>query len=310
MTVAADAGFRPAADADYRAPSSQRRLGLRLAVLGLAITSIAFIGNLVALGQSGSARAQTLAWTFGVTTSGFAATKTAIAIILWGILLKLWLRADSLKVALPKLIGIPGPDSTPVGDHQTEFGVVTVAAKAPGPLLMHKLAKKMFRPMLVMGVMIVLAGLVVSFVEAGSVPNVAASAWKQGLQFLGEGMLLSGISFLLGTILWAIRTAGGEIQESLGVKVHVPKMPKSAKGFVGLMMFGLVAEVVQFIGYVSVAGASSVPTAFVWLGPLREFGLGLILAAIAMALAAIANVLGFQFSRVQELIRGGQRSSS
>ena len=308
MTNTADARLKPAADADYRAPSQHRSRGLVLAFIGLVVASIAFVGNLVAVGESGADQASTLAWTFGVTTTGFALIKTGIAVVLWGILMKLWLRADSIKVALPLLVGTPGADETVLGEVDTPYGKVTVTEKAPGPLPIHKMAKKMFRPMLAMGVMLVMVGLVVSLVWASSVPNIAASAWTQGLQFLGEAMLLSGIAFLLGTILWAIRTAGGDVQESLGVRVYTPKMPKTAKAFVGLMMVGLVAAVVQFVGYVVVATGSDPAAAFAWLGPLREFALGLILAGIALALVAIGNVLAFQFHRIQQLIRTGERS--
>jgi hypothetical protein len=308
MTTAADRRLRPAADADYRAPSRETSRGLILAIVGLTVAAIAFIGNLVAVGQAGGDQASTLAWTFGVTTTGFALVKTAIAVVLWGIIMKLWLRADSIRAALPSLVGRPGADTTPVGEIETPFGKTTVTAEAPPELPIHKMAKQMFRPMLVMGLMLVMAGLVVSFVEAASVPDTAASAWKQGLQFLGEGMLLSGIASLLGTILWAIRTAGGEVQEALGTRVYTPRMPVAARAFIALMMLGLIAEVVQFIGYLAVAGGASVATNFAWLGPLREFGLGLILAGIALALVAIGNVLGFQFFRVQQLIRTGERS--
>ncbi len=308
MTYAADAKLRPAAGADHTAASKWRTRGISLALLGLATTTIAFFGNLVAVGQSGADQASTLAWTFGVTTTGFALTKTAIAVVLWGIILKLWLRADSIKAVLPSLVGTPGADSTPLGDLDTPFGKVAVADEAPGPLPIHKMAKKMFRPMVAMGLMAVMVGLIVSFVWAGSVPNIAASAWTQGLQFLGEGMLLSGIAFLLGTILWAIRTAGGEVQEALGVKIYTPKMPAMAKAFVALMMLGLMVSIAQFIGYVVVAGSSDPASAFAWLGPFREFGLGLILAGITLALAGIANVLGFQFWRIQNLIKNGERS--
>ena len=308
MTKTADVWLKPAADADYRAPSRYRSRGLVLAFVGLVVALVAFVGNLVAVGESGTDQAAILAWTFGVTTTGFALIKTAIAVVLWGILMKLWLRADSIKVALPLLVGTPGVDDTKVGDVDSAYGRVAVTEKAPGPLPIHQMAKRMFRPMLAMGLMLVMAGLVVSLVWAGSVPNVAASAWTQGLQFLGEAMLLSGIAFLLGTILWAIRTAGGDVQESLGVKVYTPKMPKTAKAFVGLMMVGLVAAVVQFVGYVVVATSSDPAAAFAWLGPLREFALGLILAGIALALVAIGDVLAFQFHRIQQLIRTGERS--
>ena len=308
MTSTADVRLKPAADANYRAPSRYRSRGLVLAFIGLVVASIAFVGNLVAVGQTGADQASTLAWTFGVTTTGFALIKTGIAVVLWGILMKLWLRADSIKVALPKLVGTPAANQAALGEVDTPYGKVTVTEKAPGPLPIHKMAKKMFRPMVAMGLMAVIVGLIVSFVWAGSVPNTAASAWTQGLQFLGEGMLLSGIAFLLGTILWAIRTAGGEVQESLGVRVYTPKMPRPAKAFVALMMLGLMVSIAQFVGYVVVAGSSDPAAAFAWLGPLREFGLGLILAGIALALVAIGNVLAFQFYRFQQLIQTGERS--
>ncbi|HZD22741.1 MAG TPA: hypothetical protein VE569_04980 [Acidimicrobiia bacterium] len=309
MTTTAGSWLRPVADADYRAPSTHKRRGIVLALVGFVIAAIAFFGNLAAAGLSDSARETTLAWTFGVTTTGFTVIKTGIAVVLWGILVKLWLRAESIKTSLATLVGIPGVDRVRTGELDTPFGKVEVTDKAPGDLGVHKMARTMFRPMLVMGVMGVLAGLIISFVWAGTVPNTAAAAWTQGLQFLGEAMLLSGISFLLGTILWAIRTAGGEVQEHLGVKVQTPKMPASAKTFVAIMMFGLIAAIVQFIGYLAVAGSNDPSVAFTWLGPLREFALGTILAAITLALASIANVLAFQFHRVQELIRSGERSS-
>ncbi len=115
MTYAADAKLRPAASADYSAASKWRSRGISLAMLGLVTTTIAFFGNLAAVGQSGADQASTLAWTFGVTTTGFALTKTAIAVVLWGIILKLWLRADSIKAVLPGLVGTPGADSTSSG---------------------------------------------------------------------------------------------------------------------------------------------------------------------------------------------------
>lgn len=308
MTYVADAKLRPSATADYGAPSTQRSRGIVLALLGLLVTAIAFVGNLALGWNTGLDPASTLPWTFGVTTTGFALIKTGIAVVLWGIVLKLWLRADSIKSTLTALVGRHIDDPTPVGDIATPFGKATVTETAPGPLPLHKMAKRMFRPMVAMGLMVVIAGLVVSLVAASSAPNTVALAWMQGLQFLGEGMLLGGISFLLGTILWAIRTAGGEIQEALGVKVITPKMAMTAKAFVGLMLVGMMISVAQFVGYVAVAGSPNPTAAFAWLAPLREVGLGLILAGIALALVTIGNVLSFQFFRVKSLIAMGERS--
>ena len=308
MTTTAAANLLPAASTDYRSASPQRSRGILLALAGLGIVTVAFIGNLVGAGQSGADQASTLVWTFGVTTTGFAIIKTAITVVLWGIILKLWLRADSIRTALTSLVVSPGVDSTSLVDIDSPYGKATVTEVAPAPLPIHKMAKRMFRPMVAMGLMAVIVGLIVSLVAAGSAPTVAATAWMQGLQFLGEGMLLSGIGFLLGTILWAIRTAGGEIQEALGVKVMTPKMPGTAKAFVALMLLGLMVSIAQFIGYIVVSGSSDPAGAFAWLAPFREVGIGLILAGIALALVTIGNVLAFQFFRVKSLIAIGERN--
>jgi hypothetical protein len=56
-------------------------------------------------------------------------------------------------------------------------------------------------------------------------------------------------------------------------------------------------------------GASSVAEVapwWAWLGPFREVGLGLLLAGIVLALATIANVLGFQFSRIRSIAATGE----
>lgn len=308
MTTTADARLRPSATADYRSASPQRSRGFLLALAGLAVTTVAFFGNLISVGQSGIDQEATLAWTFGVTTAGFALVKTAIAVVLWGIVLKLWLRADSVKTALISLVGTSESDATPLGDIETPRGRATATDSAPPPLPVHNMAKRMFRPMLMMGGTTVGAGVIVSFVAAGSAPNTAALAWMQGLLFLGEGMLLSGIASLLGTILWAIRTAGGEIQESLGVRVITSKMPGSAKAFIALVMLGLVVSVAQFIGYLAVAGSADPAAGFAWLAPLREVGLGLLLSGIALALVTIGNVLVFQFFRLRSLVTTGKES--
>lgn len=87
-------------------------------------------------------------------------------------------------------------------------------------------------------------------------------------------------------------------------------MPALAKGFVALMIMGLMLGMVQFALYVYVATLSNEATIaafFAWLGPLREVSLGLILSSIVLALATIGTkVLPFQFWRIQELIRNGR----
>jgi len=201
-----------------------------------------------------------------------------------------------------------------VGETPTPYGGAVVSVAAPRPLFIHRMTRTMWAPMLAMGAMGVLAGFILSLVQTDSIvsdPALARSqqAWVQGLQFLGEGLLLSGISFLLGTILGSLRKGGGEVQESVGVAVKTLVMPTTAKAFVGLMMLGLMVEIFQFIAYVVVAtfdDPARVTSYFTWLGPVREAGLGILLSGIVLALAAIAKALGFQFWRLTEIVSRGR----
>ena len=292
---------RPAANADVRAPSRPRAVALVIAVAGLMLAVVTLIANISVASESAD-RAATLPWSFGLTTTAFGMIKVAIAVVLWGILMKLWLRADSIRDVLAR---VKPQEATGLGttEYDTPFGTATASDSPPEDLPIHKMAKRMFGPMVVMGAMAVVVGLFVSFAWASS-GSVSALAWTQGLQFLGEGLLLSGISFLLGTILWAIRTAGAEVQSGIGVRIKTLKMPVSAKIFVALMMVGLMVSMVQFVLYLVVAGGVANSAAWLaFLGPLREFGLAMILSGITMALVAIGTALDFQFDRVVELFR-------
>lgn len=310
---------RPPPDADYRAPSGYRRAGIAIGTAGLGLATVSLIANVVA-GQDLPADAtradELLAWSFGLNTAGFGTLKVGIAVILVGIVVRLWMRVESVKNALARLVP---PDSAvddpPIGPLRTPFGRAVVTERAPKPLLVHRVAKVMWAPMLAMGAMLVAAGLVLSFVQAGNVarnPALAADqgAWVQGLQFLGEGLLLAGISFLLGTILAGLREGGGEVQESLGLRVQTLRMPTTAKAFLGLMMLGVMLAVAQFIGYILLAGTvdrtSAAAAWSAWLGPTRELALGLLLSGVVLALATIGTVLGFQFSRIREIVRHGR----
>ncbi len=296
---------RPSTTDDYRAPSRPRTIGLAVAGVGLVLATIAFVANLAATGD-GVDRATTLPWSFGLTTLGFGTIKLGIGVILWGILIKLWLRVDAIKEALPRLAVLDPAQPVQTGTITTPYGKATVSSQAPSELAIHRMAKSMWRPMLAMGIMAVAIGFLTALAWSSS-GSLTASAWTQGLQFLGEGMLLAGVSFLLGTILWAIRTGGGEVQQGLGTAVKTLKMPTTAKLFVALMMLGLMTSVAQFVGYLVVA-AGGVNTAawLTFLGPLRELGLALILAGITLALVTIGNVLRFQFDRIIEIIKTGK----
>jgi hypothetical protein len=284
-------------------------VGFILALVGLMLATASLIANLVAAGLAGDGETdladQTLAWSFGLNTAAFATIKLGIAIVLIGILVCLWLRVESVKHSLPGLKG-QAQTRVEVGSITTPYGPGTSGTDIPRPLAIHSMSKRMWVPMLAMGYMAVLAGLVLSFLWAGDPASVALASWTQGLQFLGEGLLLAGISFLLGTILASLREGGGEVQAALGLSVKILNMPKTAKTFVALMALGVMVSMSQFVFYLAVANGVSNPAAwFAWLGPLREVGLGLILSGIVMALVTIGNVLGFQSDRITEIISTG-----
>ena len=319
MAITFRALTRPTAGAEPATPSWHRRVGLVLAAAGLALATISLIAGVVAgdLARQGATADQVGAlgaWSFGLTTAAFGTVKLAIGLVLLGIVRHIWMRVESVKAALPKLMRAGNESSSASGSIEATFGSVGATATAPRPLLIHRLAGLMWAPMLAMGVMLVYAGLLLSFAAAGNVgtaPALAQSqqAWVQGIQFLGEGLLLAGISFLLATILGAIRAGSGEVQESLGVTVRTMRMATTAKLFVALMVAGLMIEIAQFVGYAYIAtvpGTTTYATLAAWLGPLREFGLGVLLGGIVLALATIARALTFQFARITQIITTGR----
>ncbi len=227
--------------------------------------------------------------------------------------------------------------ATAIPSIRTRFGPVTVGSAGAGQTLIHTMANWMWLPMLMMGVMAIATGVGLGIAQAKVASDLAEefTALRKanvetlkpltaGLLFLGEALILSGISFLLGTILGALRWGGGEVQEAVGAPVKTLKMPWSAWVFIALMMMGLVAELIAFGTLAFVAGQAHTAwigatgpdaagnvaaldraTAYaVWANPLREAALGVILTGVAFALYTISNVLGFQFSRIRELILG------
>ena len=286
---------------------------MAIAGLGLVIVAVAVAVNFTtapAVG-GGSDTAGTLAGTFAASTFGLGVTKIGIAIILIGIVLSLWRRVNAVGVALPALragttTGGPRPAT---GEVDTPYGPASATTRPPEPLSIHRMAELLWLPVLAMGAMALTVGLLLglwtSSLAGGSEAFRVASAWSQGTLFLGEGLLLSGISFLLGTVLSSLRRGGAEVQESLGVSVQTLKMPATATAFIALMAIGMMAAIVQFVLYGVAATAAGDPAAYAvwvsWLGPFREVALGVLLAGIVLALASIARALGFQFHRLRQL---------
>jgi len=315
MAATLQLAARPAPGVDTTARSKYRTVGLGLALVGLMGATASVIGNFVAVDgiSATDSYQQTLAWTFGLSIFSFGVIKISIAVILMGIIVRLWHRVDSVKSALSTLHGEPSNTTRVLGDTKTPWGKATVSDTTPKLLPIHRLARKMWLPMLAMGAMALTTGLVSSLVWADKTPGTEsfrqAAAFTQGVEFLGEALLLSGIAFLLGTIMAGLREGGGEVQSSLGLPVTTLKMPATAKAFVVLMMMGMMAGITQFVLYLVALGNADNPASFSawlnWLGPFRELSLGLILAGIVLALVTIGNVLAFQFDRVKSIIRTG-----
>ncbi len=225
----------------------------------------------------------------------------------------------------------------------TKFGPITVTPSGTGQTMIHTMANWMWLPMIMMGVMalIVAIGFGIAQAVTGSDLGEGFSPLRKanfetlkpltgGFMFLGIALLLSGISFLLGTILGALRWGGGEVQESAGGPVNTLKMPMSAMMFLGLMMMGLMFALLAFGTLIFVAtqshdawigaSAAGVPDnadalgraqAYgSWANPLRLAAIGVLLSGIALALYTISNVLGFQFSRIRELISGQEEGGN
>lgn len=223
---------------------------------------------------------------------------------------------------------------------------------------MQSMARKMWIPFTVMGVMIVVISFLIGlfsltptisdyFDNAKDVREAAVAgsdiagdkasiestkAWLPGFKFLGLGMMLGGITFLLATIIGNLRVAGGNIQRALGATPQVLKKPMTGHLFPMLMMMGMMILVATFIISIwlatqandywdhsiaaelntAAAGSgllddlSTIEATKAWLTPLKFVGMAFLFSGIALALATIVQVLRFQARRMVE-IAGGSR---
>ena len=154
----------------------------------------------------------------------------------------------------------------------------------------------------------------------------STKAWLPTFKFLGMGMLLGGVTFLLATILGALRVGGGRVQEALGVEVKLIQPPVTAKLFPMVMMMGtMVLMVALVIGIVLatltydywnhsiatqlnpdtgalLADLGTINAIKLWLEPFKFVGIALLLTGIGLALATIVRVLRWQANRLWELL--------
>lgn len=200
------------------------------------------------------------------------------------------------------------------------------------------LARTLWLPMLLMGLMAVAVGLVASIdagVDIGDFfggesaaalrTGTAVTTWAVATTFLGMAFILSSITMVLVNIIRTLRDTGRDVQQAVGAR-KVTKLRKPLTGHLTphVMMMGLMTVIAAFV--VSVVQANLIsgippdglanPAALQggdladygttqawaqWLGPLRLFGLALIFVSIVLALRTIIKAITFQAQRVYEL---------
>lgn len=203
----------------------------------------------------------------------------------------------------------------------------------------QKLAKYMWLPMLVMGLMAVVIGLgaaisagidVVDFFTAESNPEnlkeaSTTMAWTSGTLFLGMAFILSSITMLLVNIVRTLRDTGHEVQRAVGAgEVTQLRKPLAGRFIPWVMMMGLMIVMGTFaVGIVQADTLSDLPAGGIadtatlrgqdlhdygtvqafdaWLQPLALFGLATIFASIVLALRTIIQAIRFQGQRIEEL---------
>ena len=112
------------------ADSFHRKLGPALAGVGLVVavaTAVANWSTISDIGVDDGSVAETGMWAGGFGIAGLGIIKIAIAIVLVGIIHRLWGRAESMVTTVPRLRALPG--AAPV--HGTDARTVTSDGPVP-----------------------------------------------------------------------------------------------------------------------------------------------------------------------------------
>ena len=202
----------------------------------------------------------------------------------------------------------------------------------------QRMAKSMAWPMVAMGFMAVVGGLVAGivgginfgdFFSPSGVPSDLGRAevavqLTGAVLFLGMGLILSGITMSLVNIIRHLRDSGRDVQAALGASPLQRSKPGSGVLTPWVMMMGLMGQLAAFavgivtaitIGDVDPAsiadpgGASTgdladiglVRAVSTWLPGLRITSLAVILLSVVLALVTIQQAIRFQGQRIEEL---------
>lgn len=213
-----------------------------------------------------------------------------------------------------------------------------VAVPYEGDDQIQGMARIMAVPMLAMGLMIVLGGLIAGIVagvnfgdffapgsELADLGRAEAAVQVAGATlFLGMGFILGGITMTLVNVVRSLRDAGKDVQNSLGAEPLQLRKPLTGKLTPPVMMMGVMIEIVAFvlgiIAAVTIGGIDPAAIAdpasasaadlgdigFVravsaWLPGLRLLGVAVILGSVVLTLTTIRSAIRFQGDRVSEL---------
>lgn len=148
--------------------------------------------------------------------------------------------------------------------------------------------------------------------------------WTGAVAFLGMGFILSGVVMHLVNIVRTLRDAGRDVQTSLGAKPLKLRKPWSGQLTPHVMLMGVMAEIVAFVGgivaAVSIGGVNAASianpasasradladigvarAAAAWLPGLRFAGLAILLSSVVLVLLTIQKTLRFQAARITEM---------
>ena len=200
----------------------------------------------------------------------------------------------------------------------TDFAIDT-SSESLGRNRPQRVGRKLWLPMLAMALMAFAVAFIVSLFHAAELSDNGVSDTsealrhvKAGFMFLGFASVFAAISFAIARILGEFRAGGGEVQETVGDRVHTLKMPVTAKIFlVGMMMSMMLILIPVVLHFVFAADVTNTAASledseqrFIVLEGIRRLGVAVYLASIAFGLATIIKVLRFQSIRIRELPSG------
>ncbi len=239
---------------------------------------------------------------------------------------------------------IPNTVTIPVRNRDA---VIAGTENATEMTSIQAMASRMWRILVPMGFMIIVISFIIGIINGINIgdffgdakvirdanPNhenfgtvQAIVTWLPGFKLFGVGLMLGGITMILGSILGNLRIAGANVQAAVGVDVILPRTPKTGEIFPLFMFMGLgTLMAVMFIGVwlSSIAGdvygnaistvnaapagsdlladTGTVHAVKAWLTPMEFLGMAFLFTAITLALATIVTALRFQARRLVEI---------